>query len=103
GASAVKYFGRVLHYLKPYWKLAVGSVVLIVLGSAAGLLAPWPIKILWDHVLENRPLDGPVAWLLGPLGLSRIGLLLFVVIGGVVVVLIQHGLSVLDNYVNTKI
>jgi ATP-binding cassette subfamily B protein/subfamily B ATP-binding cassette protein MsbA len=99
----VRYFVRTLHYLKPYWKLAVVSVVLIALGSAAGLLAPWPLKILFDYVLYNLPMKGVIGHLLGPLGLSRTGLLVFAVVGGVVVVLVQHGLGVLDNYVNTKI
>lgn len=99
----MNYFRRVLHYLKPYWKLAAGSVVLIVLGALAGLLVPWPLKILFDHVLADRPLTGPLAWVLGPLHLGRTGLLLFAVLGGVVVTLVQHGLTVFDNYVNTKI
>ncbi|HEY1381531.1 MAG TPA: hypothetical protein VGF55_32335, partial [Gemmataceae bacterium] len=86
----MRYYRRVLHYLKPYWRLAVGSVVLIVLGAGAGLLVPWPLKILFDYVLADRPLAGPVAWLLGPLHLSRTELLLFAVLGGVVVTLLQH-------------
>jgi len=39
-----EYFRRVLALPEAYWRLAVGSVILIVLGSLAGLLAPWPFR-----------------------------------------------------------
>jgi ATP-binding cassette subfamily B protein/subfamily B ATP-binding cassette protein MsbA len=99
----VRYFRRVLPYLRPYWKLAVISSVLIVLGALAGLLAPWPLQILFDNVLQDHPLMAGLAFVLGPVARNRYALLTFAVGGGVVVILIQHGLSVLDNYVNTKI
>jgi ATP-binding cassette, subfamily B, bacterial len=99
----VKYLPRVLRYLRPYWRLAVVSVILILLGTAAGLLAPWPLQILIDNVLQDRPLPSFLAFVLAPLPHHRYALLLFAVVGGVVVTLLQQGLIVLDNYVNTKI
>jgi ABC-type multidrug transport system fused ATPase/permease subunit len=99
----VKYFPLVLRYLRPYWKLASFSVVLIGFGALASLLAPWPLKILIDNVLQDHPLSPVLACLVGPLAHNRVGLMLFAVIAGVVVTLLQNGLAVLDNYVNTKI
>ncbi len=99
----MKYFSLVLRYLRPYWRLAVVSVALIVLGAVAGLLAPWPLQILFDNVLQDHPLPPALAFVLGPVAHQRSSLLLFAVVAGVVVVLLQHGLTVLDNYVNTKI
>jgi ABC-type multidrug transport system fused ATPase/permease subunit len=99
----VKYFPRVLRYLRPYWRLAAFSVVLMVLGALAGLLAPWPLQILFDNVLNDHPLSPALAFVLGPVVRDRSALLLFAVVGGVLVTLLQHGLTVLDNYVNTKI
>jgi len=99
----VKYIPRVLHYLRPYWHLAVVSVALIVVGAAAGLLAPWPLQVLVDNVLQGQPLPAFLDRLLGPLALSRFGLLVATVVSGVAVTLLLHGLTVLDNYVNTKI
>jgi ATP-binding cassette subfamily B protein/subfamily B ATP-binding cassette protein MsbA len=93
----------VLRYLRPYWRLAAFSVALIVLGALAGLLAPWPLQILFDNVLGDRPLPAALAFVLGPVAQQRSALLLFAVVGGVVVTLLQQGLTVLDNYVNTKI
>src|SRR5262249_54054282 len=87
----------------PYWKLATFSVLLIGLGALASLLAPWPLKILIDSVLQDHPLSPVVAFLVGPLAHTRIGLMLFVVIAGVLATLLQNGLTGLDNYVTTKI
>jgi ATP-binding cassette subfamily B protein len=99
----VRYLPRVLRYLRPYWRLAIVSVLLILLGTVAGLLAPWPLQILFDHVLQGRPLPPALAAVVGPLATHRYALLLLAVGGGVVVTLLQHALTVLDNYVNTKI
>jgi len=96
----VKYIRRVLHYLKPYWRLALVSAVLIIVGALVGLLAPWPLQILFDNVLGGRPLPGFLDFFLG--NLNPVGLMLCVVIGGVVLTLLHNGLTVLDNYVNTR-
>ncbi len=39
-------------------------MVLVVLGAAASLLQPWPLKILVDNVLGDHPLPGflDVGW-----------------------------------------
>lgn len=99
----MKYLPRILHYLRPYWKAAFFSVVLLVLGALASLLVPWPLQMLFDNVLGGQPLPKPLGVVVGPLAGSRVALLLVAVVGGVAVILLQHGLTVLDNYVNTKI
>jgi ATP-binding cassette subfamily B protein/subfamily B ATP-binding cassette protein MsbA len=78
-------------------------VGLIILGALAGLLAPWPLKVLFDSVLQDHPLTPALAFLFGSPAEHRTALLIFVVVSGVLVTLLQHGLTVLDNYVNTKI
>jgi len=100
---AVKYLPRILHYLRPYWPLAVVSVALIALGALASLLAPWPLQFLVDNVLQNQPLPAYLTRFLGPAPPDRFALLIAAVSAGVVVTLLMHGLTVLDNYVNTRI
>lgn len=50
-------------------------------------------------MLGDRPLPRALAFVLGPIAENRTSLLLFAVIGGMAVTLLQHGLTVLDNYV----
>jgi ATP-binding cassette, subfamily B, bacterial len=94
------YFWRVLRYLKPYWGLAVASVIITVASAAAGLLLPWPLKILVDNVLGSEPLSPILAW--AGLG-DRTTLLVVVIAGGLFATLMVNLLNVLENYVNTKL
>ena len=97
------YFARILHYLRPYWRLALVSALLIVLGGLASRLTPWPLAFMVDHVLGTHPLSPRLARLLGSRADDRSLLLVFAIAAGLVVTLLEHGLAVLDNYVNTKL
>jgi ATP-binding cassette subfamily B protein/subfamily B ATP-binding cassette protein MsbA len=77
--------------------------VLIILGALASLLVPWPLKILVDSVLQDHPLPPVLSFFLRQPAEMRTTLLILAVVGGVLVTLLQHGLTVLDNYVNTKL
>jgi ATP-binding cassette, subfamily B, bacterial len=99
----VNYLSRTLAYLKPHWKLAGFSVALMILGGLASLLLPWPLKFLVDNVLQGEPLPPALAWLLGPVAANRSLLLVLTVVAGLLFTLVCQGLTVLDNYVNTKI
>jgi ATP-binding cassette subfamily B protein/subfamily B ATP-binding cassette protein MsbA len=92
-----------LHYLRPYWKLATLSVFLIVAGGVAALLVPWPLAILVDNVLGGLPLPPVLRSILGPLGQSPRSLLGIVIAAGLVVVLLENVLDVLENYVHTRL
>jgi ATP-binding cassette, subfamily B, bacterial len=98
----LSYLKTILHYLRPYWKLAVISVIVICLSGLAALLVPWPIKILADNVLGNEPLPGFVARPLGSLSQSRYALLGLVIASSLAIALLSDLLSVVENYVNTK-
>jgi ATP-binding cassette, subfamily B, bacterial len=99
----VKYVPRVLRYLRPHWRLAAVTAALTVLGALVGLLVPWPLKFLVDNVLQGQPMPAPLARALGPLAQDRPALLLITVVAGLVVVLLQSALHVLDNYVTTRV
>ena len=90
-------------YLRPYRALAIASVCLVGLSSAIGLLAPWPLQVLVDSVLGNHPLPRMWAFALGPLAENRIHLLACVVTAGFAIAVAVNGLTVVENYVNTKL
>src|SRR3712207_4081335 len=99
----MKYLPRVLKYLRPYWRLAVVSVVILALGSAVALLVPWPLMILVDGVLGGKPLPPAAGRLLGWAAGDRVRLMVVVVLAGFLLVLLQDALNVLGNYVNVRI
>ncbi|MDX6689187.1 MAG: hypothetical protein QOG15_644 [Solirubrobacteraceae bacterium] len=91
---------RVLPYLRPHRRLAAGSLVMVVASSAMALLSPWPLAILIDTVLGNHPLPS----LLGGLGaMGRYELLALAVGAGLLVTGLEHGLAVIDEYLNTRL
>src|SRR5688572_9195129 len=98
-----RYLARVLHYLKPYWRLAAGSAVVVVLASMVGLLAPWPLKIVVDHVLGQAPLPPWLARVLGPLAHNPVGLMVLGVVAGFAIALLANSLTVIDSFLNTKL
>src|SRR5262249_2142221 len=72
-------FPRILPYLRPHKMLAFSSLALVGGGALTALLAPWPLALMIDTVLGNKPLPA----LLGFLdGLSRYQLLAITVTAG---------------------
>ncbi|MGH3565450.1 MAG: ABC transporter ATP-binding protein [Pseudonocardia sp.] len=66
-------------------QLAVGGL-LILAGSAMALALPWPLKIVVDNVLQDRPLTGAVAAVLGPEPAGNPVALLWICIAAICVV-----------------
>ena len=97
------YLPRVLRYLRPYWRLAAISGVVTILLALVSLAAPWPLKILIDHVLEPHPLPPALARALGPLGANLTTLMLLSVCAGLGITLIDNACNVLNNYLQTRL
>jgi ABC-type multidrug transport system fused ATPase/permease subunit len=78
-------------------------VVLLVCASLIALLLPWPLKLIVDSVLGGQPLPGFLAVVLPDPADQRLALLAVLVAGGLLVKLLQDVLTVLENYVNTRL
>ena len=94
---------RLLHYLRPYGRLAAASGALIVLTALVGLAMPWPLKLLIDHALGSEPLPPVLARVLPPLVADGAGLLVLAVATGFVLTVLDGGLNVLNSYVSTRL
>ncbi len=92
--QAWSFFGelpRTFPYVRPYWRLIGLSALGMGLSVIASLLSPWPLAILIDTVLGNKPLPA----LLSPLGSwSTTALLIFAVCAGLVTTGLESGLGV---------
>src|SRR5262252_9446257 len=96
------YGRKVVRYVKPYWLVAVASVLVTLLAAAVGLLSPWPIKILVDSVLGNEPLPRLVRFASPLLG-DKFLLLVLTIVGGLAIALAVDLLSVATSYLNAKL
>lgn len=99
----MSYFRKILPYVRPYWALCIASGLVTLLTSLAGLASPWPLKVLVDNVISGNPLPPPVTAILGPAAGQRASLLVIVVLAGLGLALVQNGLNVVSNYVDTTL
>ncbi len=99
---------RTFKYLKPYWNLVVFSVLLVVAGSAIGLLTPWPWQFLIDAVFtESATHESSIVTFLvatfGEWARKPGSLIVLAVTASLLVTALNQGMSVLDNYVHTRL
>ena len=40
--------------LRPHWKALTGGLLAVIGGGIADILQPWPLKIVFDGVLQAR-------------------------------------------------
>jgi len=89
---------KVLQYLWPYrvpFLIALAQVFLI---SGCELLKPWPLKVIIDNVLGNKPLPWKAAE-----DYTTQAILLLACLAMVLIYLFLGGLSLLNNYTTIKI
>jgi ATP-binding cassette subfamily B protein len=98
----VKYLPRVFKYLRPYRGLAAVAVLVTILSALVSLLAPWPLKIVVDNILGPQPWPVVLHSLAGRVGGGKVGLLIVVVIGTLLIAALHNGLHVLQSYVTTN-
>jgi len=97
------YGRRVLGYVQPYRGLVAATFAIIVLGAAFSLVAPWPMKIMLDYVIGGKPVPDWLHDLFGRAANNRKTLLLAVTLCMVAVTLLENLMSVVNNWVTTKL
>src|SRR6516165_9998670 len=63
---------RLARYVRPHWRALAVVLIVMLAHIGLGVLEPWPIKMLIDHVLDEQELPALLtavfAWLPGPAG-----------------------------------
>jgi ATP-binding cassette subfamily B protein/subfamily B ATP-binding cassette protein MsbA len=89
---------QILALLRPYRGLFLFALLQVGLIAAAELLKPWPLKVIIDHVLGQKPLDWSVV-----VGWSRETLLLATCLSMVAIYLVLGALTLVNNYTTIRI
>jgi ATP-binding cassette, subfamily B, bacterial len=89
-------------YLRPYRKFYVLSMFMTVMAAVVALAEPWPLAIMVDSVLDDKPPTAFLQSLFGP-DPDRYTLLVFAAAAGFFVTIFGHGLTVVNNYVDARI
>jgi ABC-type multidrug transport system fused ATPase/permease subunit len=92
-------FPRTWPYVKPYWRLGALSTALTILGSIATLAQPWPLAVMLDVISGHHP----SAEFLFFGARSEYTILAIATTAGVGVIVVAHGLSVINSYLDSKL
>jgi ATP-binding cassette subfamily B protein/subfamily B ATP-binding cassette protein MsbA len=101
--ARVKYVRRVWPYFRPYLGLSVFAGVVIILSAAVAVAMYWPVVVLIDNVLGEKPPAWFAGWAFKLVGGDKRRLVWFVVIAQLVLVLGEQALNILHNYLTTKL
>ena len=75
----------------------------MLLAVVFGLLTPWPLMVLVDHVLGQEPMPPWLKSMVDALGIDRHGLLAVTVCAGLTITFLEHGLGVLNTYADARL
>jgi subfamily B ATP-binding cassette protein MsbA len=95
---------KLVDLLRPHWK-SLSLAFLAVLGvTLTDLLEPWPLKLVFDHLLKAKPLPewlAPIASTFG--GDDKLSLLNFAAIALIVVALLSALSSYTEKYLTSSV
>ena len=80
--------------------LALGAVAV---QTAMGLMEPWPIKIILDYLLQDRPLPDWMVPVVGWIGDDKLAILNFALIAVAAIAVVGAASSYLENHLTTKV
>ncbi|MET0214338.1 MAG: ABC transporter ATP-binding protein [Vicinamibacterales bacterium] len=93
----------VISLLRPHWKAMTMAMVGVAGAAVTELLEPWPLKIVLDHLLQARPLDGWMGAVVGRFGADRLAVLNVAVLAVAVIAVAAAASSYLQNYLTTNV
>ncbi len=87
---------------RPYWKWLLIVIFAMLVETAMGLAAPWPLKIVLDSVFDGRPLPPMFAWFAAE-SPGRMTALNIAVAGTIVIAMLQAGTAYLNAFYTVSI
>jgi ATP-binding cassette subfamily B protein/subfamily B ATP-binding cassette protein MsbA len=91
-------------YARPHARGLIALSALMLLGVGLDLLSPWPLKLLVDHVLIEKPLPEAVSWIgVLPGGASAYALLSWLVGATILLFLARRGVTTIQDYLQAGV
>ena len=88
--------------LRPHWKLLALAAAAMLAQAAADLLEPWPLKVVFDHVIGSKP---PPSWLAAWLSgaTDRITILTAAAVAVVAIAIVGGISAYTEKYLSTTV
>ncbi len=95
---------RLLGYAARYWVAILGILALLLTGAGLGLLTPWPLKLIVDHVLTGVDLPAGLRWIEAlPGAATRQGQLVWLAAATVLLFIAGRVVVILERYLRTGV
>jgi subfamily B ATP-binding cassette protein MsbA len=95
---------RIADLLRPHWNLIAIGFVAVVGESAMDLLEPWPLKVVFDHVLKSK---GNLGWvdrfILSMAGADKLAVLKIAAVAVLLIAVIGAVCSYTEKYLTTSV
>jgi subfamily B ATP-binding cassette protein MsbA len=91
---------HLVRLLRPYWALLTVAGAAMLAVGAAEVLEPWPLKVVFDHVLASKPLP---EWLARWLPADRLLVLNLAAVAVVLIALAGAVSSYTEKYLSTTV
>ncbi len=94
----------IVHLLRPHWKTLLFGLIAVGAETAAGLLEPWPLKIVFDNVLRTKKVPGWLSGLIATtIGQDKLAILRFAALAVVAIAVFGAIGSYIEKYTITNV
>jgi subfamily B ATP-binding cassette protein MsbA len=94
---------RITDLLYPHWRTLTFAFVAVIGESLTDLLAPWPLKIVFDHVFGSKPMPDWLAAVVSFIGTDKFSILNFAVLAVIVIAVFGAISSYIEKYLTTSV
>src|SRR5438309_10047753 len=94
----------VMRFVKPYWSFLALAFLGALGETVADLLQPWPLKLLFDQIFNDRPLPAVIsAFVTTTFGQQARDLLYFVLLAVIGIAALNAGSSYIQDFFMPRI
>lgn len=94
---------RISYLLRPHWHSLSIALVAVFGETITDLLEPWPLKIVFDHVLGSKAMPHWLGSLVTPLGHDKVAILEFAALAVVSIATVGAISTYFEKYLTTSV
>lgn len=94
---------RISYLLRPHWRSLSLALVAVVGETVTDLLEPWPLKIVFDHVLGSKKLPSWLESVVAPFGQNKVAILQFAALAVIAIAAVGAISTYFEKYLTTSV
>jgi len=94
---------RITDLLYPHWRTLTFAFIAVIGESLTDLLAPWPLKIVFDYVFGSKRMPDWLAAMVSFIGTDKFSILNFAVLAVIIIAVFGAISSYVEKYLTTSV